>query len=64
MLCKLVYSFRTGRMTNEDVAYSLDDSPMTFAVLAGIDVLAVLFFGWLAAGGEAETFYRWLLPPG
>jgi len=62
MVYKLVHSLLSGRMVNEDAEYALDDNPMSFSLLAGLDVLAVLFFGWLAIGGDAETFYRWLLP--
>jgi len=62
MVWSLVRALRTGQIFDEVRAYSLDDQPFLFSLTAAAHFLGIAFFAWLAAGGDAATFYRWMLP--
>ena len=61
MVWSLVRTLRTGRIFSEMRAYSLDEQPFLFSLTAGVHFVGIFYFAWLAAGGDAATFYRWML---
>jgi hypothetical protein len=58
----LVRALRTGRIFSEMRAYSIDEQPFLFSLTAAVHFVGIAYFAWLAAGGDAATFYRWALP--
>src|SRR5262249_37314001 len=62
MVVTLVRAFRTGQISNDMATYTQDEQPFQFSIGIGVQVLGIAFFAWLASGGDAETFYRWILP--
>jgi hypothetical protein len=62
MVWSLVRALRSGKIFSEMRAYSIDEQPFLFSLTAGAHFLGIAYFAWLAAGGDAATFYHWVLP--
>jgi uncharacterized membrane protein (DUF441 family) len=58
----LIRALRSGKIFSRGVGYDTNERPLMFAFVAASHVLAVCFFGWLAAGGDIAAFWRLVLP--
>jgi hypothetical protein len=62
ILWMLVRALRSGTIFSRGVAYDTNERPMMFAFVAASHVIAICFFGWLAAGGDIAEFWRLVRP--
>ena len=58
----LVRALRRGTILSRGAAYDINEQPMMFALVAASHFIAILFFGWLAAGGDIAGFWRLVAP--
>jgi hypothetical protein len=62
ILWTVVPALRSGTIFSRGTAYDTNEQPMMFAFVAACHVILVLFFGWLAAGGDIAGFWRAFAP--
>jgi hypothetical protein len=67
MVWTMVRGFRTGIVYDETWTFDESKNPMMFALTMAVRGVGVVFFLWLAAGYDADSFLRasglgWLLP--
>jgi hypothetical protein len=62
ILWTLLRALRSGTIFSRGTAYDTNEQPMMFAVVAASHFIAILFFGWLAAGGDIAGFWRLVAP--
>jgi hypothetical protein len=58
----LVRALRRGTIFSRGTGYDINERPMMFAFVAASHVIVILFFGWLAAGGDIAGFWRLVAP--
>jgi hypothetical protein len=62
ILWTLFRALRSGTIFSRGVGYDTNEQPMMFAFVAASHVVAICFFGWLAAGGDIAAFWRMAMP--
>jgi hypothetical protein len=62
ILWTLVRALRSRTIFSRGTAYDTNEQPMMFAFVAASHLIAILFFGWLAAGGDIAGFWRLVAP--
>jgi hypothetical protein len=62
ILWTFVRALRSGTIFSRGTAYDINEQPMMFALVAASHVIVILFFGWLAAGGDIAGFWRMPAP--
>jgi hypothetical protein len=58
----LVRALRKGTISSRGVAYSASEGPKMFAFVALSQIAAIVFFGWLAAGGDNVAIWHLISP--